>query len=196
MKLNRTTLTCKRIPRNVNGRSVQKMACKSMLLTVTFAMLTIFPLCQAQAQAPEPRTVASIDSAIEVARADMSAERRATISAWMQFSDKDGAAFWPVYRKYESERAVVDDLRVIVIKEYAEKYLTMTDADAKAMTERMFEYDSRDLELKRKYFKEFNKVLPAITVAKFFQLEHRIDLLLGMKVESSLPPLTNPQQEQ
>jgi hypothetical protein len=167
-----------------------------MLLTVTFAMLTIFPLCQAQAQAPEPRTVASIDSAIEVARADMSAERRATISAWMQFSDKDGAAFWPVYRKYESERAVVDDLRVIVIKEYAEKYLTMTDADAKAMTERMFEYDSRDLELKRKYFKEFNKVLPAITVAKFFQLEHRIDLLLGMKVESSLPPLTNPQQEQ
>ncbi len=160
MKLNRTTLTCKRIPRNVNGKKCAENGMQiQFLLTVTFAMLTIFPLCRAQAQAPEPRTVASIDSAIEVARADMSAERRATISAWMQFTDKDGAAFWPVYRKYESERAVVDDLRVIVIKEYAEKYLTMTDADAKAMTERMFEYDSRDLELKRKYFKEFNKVL-------------------------------------
>lgn len=87
----------------------------------------------------------------------------------------------------------MEDLRAAVIKEYAEKYTMMTDADAKAMSERMFDCDSRETELKRKYFKEFNKVLPAITVAKFFQLEHRIDLLIGIKVESSLPQLTDPQ---
>ena len=77
-----------------------------------------------------------------------------------------------------------------VIKEYAEKYSTLNDADAKTMTERMFEYDFREIELKKKYFKKFNEVLPAFTVAKFFQLEHRMDLLTGMQVESSLPPLT------
>ena len=76
----------------------------------------------------------------------------------------------------------------------SEKYSTLTDADAKAMAERMFDCDTRLAELKKKYFKTFNAVLPALTVTKFFQLEHRIDLLMDMKVESSLPPLTRPQQ--
>jgi hypothetical protein len=48
-------------------------------------------------------------------------------------------------------------------------------------------------ELKKRYFKKFNEVLPAFTVTKFFQLDRRIDLLMDMEVESSLPPLTRPQ---
>ena len=61
------------------------------------------------------------------------------------------------------------------------------------MAQRMFDYDSRIAALKKRYFKKFNKVVPALTVTKFFQLEHRIDLLMDMKVESALPPLTGAQ---
>ena len=61
------------------------------------------------------------------------------------------------------------------------------------MAERMFEYDSRLAELKKKYYKKFNKVLPALTVTKFFQLERSIDLMVDMQVEASLPPLTQAQ---
>jgi hypothetical protein len=86
----------------------------------------------------------------------------------------------------------VDDRRVAVIKEYAEKYSTLTDANAKSMAERIFDCESRLAALKKKYFKKFNTVLPAFTVTKFFQLEHRIDLLVDMKVEASLPPLNGP----
>ena len=161
---------------------------KSVLLTMTLAMLALSPLCRAQSQKPR------LDSAIEVARADMRAERNTLITAAMDFSDKDAVAFWPIYRKYEYERSTLDDRRVAVIKQYAEKYSTLADADAKAMAERMFDYESRLTALKKRYFKEFNKVLPTMTVAKFFQLEHRIDLLMDTKVESSLPPLTRPQQ--
>ena len=114
-------------------------------------------------------------------------------SGAMEFSENDGAAFWPIYRQYEHERSTLDDGRVAVIKEYTEKYSTLTDAEAKAMAERMFEYDSRLAALKKKYFRKFNKVLPALTVTKFFQLERRIDLMMDMQVESSLPPLTQAQ---
>jgi hypothetical protein len=44
--------------------------------------------------------------------------------------------------------------------------------------------------VKKKYYKKLNKVLPALTVAQFFQLERRVDLMMDMQVESSLPPLT------
>lgn len=169
------------------GIGVQAMIRKSALLTITFAMLALSPLCRAQNQEP------SMASAIEVVRADMGADRAKIVTEAMNFSDKDAAAFWPIYRKYEYERSTVDDRRVAVIREYAEKYSTLTDADAKSMAERMFDCDSRQAALKKRYFKKFNTVLPAFAVTKFFQLEHRIDLLVDMKVESSLPPLTRPQ---
>ena len=153
----------------------------SALLMITFAMLAFCRLGRAQD---------SIDSAIEVARAQMQADKATILTATMNFSDKDGAAFWPIYRQYEHERSVLDDGRVAVIKEYTQKYPTLTDAEAKAMAEQMLECDYRLAALKKKYYKKFNKVLPALTVAKFFQLDRRVDLMMDMQVESSLPPLT------
>jgi hypothetical protein len=185
---NRTALLPLQMTDFASGIGVQAVIRKSVLLTITFAMLALSSLCRAQNQEP------SMASAIEVVRADMGADRAKIITAAMNFSDKDAAAFWPIYRKYEYERSTVDDRRVAVIKEYAEKYSTLTDADAKSMAERMFDCDSRLAALKKTYFKKFNKVLPALTVTKFFQLEHRIDLLVDMKVESSLPPLALPQE--
>ena len=154
----------------------------SSLLMVIFAMAVF---CRAQEQA------STIDSTIAVARANMRADRVNVITQAMAFNDKEGAAFWPIYKQYEYERSRLDDSRAAVIKEYALKYPVLTDAEAKAMAEQMLECDSRLAELKKKYYKKFNKVLPALTVAKFFQLERRVDLLMDMQVESSLPPLTD-----
>ncbi len=156
---------------------------KSVLLTITFALVTLPAISRAQTQE------ASIGSTIELVRADMQADRAKIITAAMTFSDKDAAAFWPIYRKYEYERSTLDDRRAAVIKDYAAKFSTLGDADAKAMAERMFDCESALVALKKKYFKKFNAALPALTVTKFFQLEHRIDLLMDTKVESSLPPL-------
>ena len=155
----------------------------SVLLTMTFAMFALAPLGRAQDQQP------SLESIIEVFRADMRADRATIITSTMEFSDKDAATFWPIYRKYEEERTALDDRRVAVIKEYAQKYTMLSDSDAKRMAEQMLDCESRLAALKKKYFKELNKVLSPFTVAKFFQLEHRLDLLTDMKVESSLPAL-------
>jgi hypothetical protein len=76
-----------------------------------------------------------------------------------------------------------------LIKSYAEQYETLTDAEAKSMAEKSFALESSRTELKKKYFKEFTKVLPALTVAKFFQLEHRLDLLVNLQLASELPLL-------
>ncbi len=160
------------------------MSKNSALLMVTFAMLAFCALGRAQDQEP------TIDSTIAVVRANMQADRTTLITTGMNFNDKDGAAFWPVYKQYEYERSRLDDDRVAVIKEYTQKYPTLTDAEAKAMAERMLECDARLIALKKKYFTKFNKVLPALTVVKFFQLERRVDLMMDMQVEASLPPLT------
>ncbi len=156
----------------------------SPLLAFTLALVALPCLCHAQSPAP------SFDSAISTVRASIQAEKTAAIGQMMDLNDKDAAAFWPIYRRYQYERSKLDDGRVDVIREYTEKYPNLSDDEAKALAERMFEYESRTAELKKKYFKAFNKALPALKVTEFFQLEYRIDLMINMKVESTLPPLT------
>ena len=154
----------------------------------TFAILAICPLGRAQDQEP------NIDSIIAVIRANMQADRTTLITTGMNFNDNEGAAFWPIYREYQYERSKLDDRRSAVIKEYTQKYPNLTDAEAKEMAERMLDCESRLAELKKKYYKKFNRVLPALTVTKFFQLERRVDLMVDMQVEVALPPLTQAQQ--
>jgi hypothetical protein len=161
---------------------------KHLLLSVVFTLLVLPILGRAQDDSP-----ASVDSTLEIARAGMQAQRAAIVGEGMNFSDRDAAAFWPIYRQYEYERSRLDDGRVAVIKEYIDKYPDLTDAEAKAMADRMFEYESHIAALKKKYFKKFNNALPALTVTKFFQLERRIDLTMAMKIEAALPPLTEVQ---
>ena len=156
-----------------------------LLFNLSVALLALAPLCRAQNEDPP-----SLDSAIALVRANMQANKTVITGQAMEFNDKDAAAFWPIYRQYEYERSKLDDGRVNVIKEYTDKYPDLTDAEAQVMANRMFECDSRLAALKKTYFKKFTKVLPALTVAKFFQLERRIDLMMDMKVESTLPPLT------
>jgi len=163
------------------------MTKNSALLMLTFAMLAFCTLGRAQDQGP------TIDSTIAVVRANMRADKTTLITTLMNFNDKDGAAFWPIYQQYEYERFRLDDRRAAVIKQYTQKYPNVTDAEAKAMADQMLDCESRQAELKKKYYKKFNKVLSALTVTKFFQLERRIDLLMDMQVEASLPPLTQAQ---
>jgi hypothetical protein len=150
-------------------------------------LLSLFVLSSvSSAQSNEP----SLDSYIESLRADFRADKVAIITQAMRFNDQDGKAFWPVYRKYEAEVTNLNDQRVALIKSYADKFTTMTDADARAMIEQGLDFESRRTEAKKKYAKEFQKAgLSSLTVAKFLQLEHRLDLLVDIKIASELPSL-------
>ena len=185
-------LNCTAIAYNPNR--VRLTSRNWLIAMIAFAALAFSPFCHAQSDDStldaDASQLPSINSAIEVARANSRAERANIISGAMNFSDKDAAAFWPIYRQYEYERAALDDGRVAVIKEYTEKNANLTDAEAQSMAQRMFAYDSRLVALKKKYFKKFSKALPAFMVTKFFQVDRRVDLLQDMNIESTLPPLT------
>jgi hypothetical protein len=158
---------------------------KSSLLPAVLLLLAPLYHTGAVAQEQQPNA----DSYIESLRADMHADKVAIITKAMNFNDKDAAVFWPIYKKYSYDLSKLDDQRVQLIKEYSQEFNTLTDAQAKNMAERLFKYQSARIDLKKKYFKEFNRALPAITVVRFFQLENRLDLLVDLALASELPPL-------
>lgn len=155
-----------------------------VLVLIPLAIL----LCGAAAfaQITEP----DMESQIASLRADLRADKIAIITEAMRFTEAEAKAFWPVYRQYESELVTLNDQRVAIIKNYSDKYASITDADAKLMMNQALDFESRRTDLKRKYVTLFEKAgLRPLMVARYFQLEHRLDLLVDLKLAASLPAL-------
>lgn len=124
---------------------------------------------------------------IELLRSDVKTQKVAIITEAMQFTNEEGNAFWPIYREYEVDFAKIGDARIVLIKDYAQNYETMTDEKAKELVQRGLKLEERRTKLKKKYFRKFDKVLSSKTVAKFFQLENQINLLIDLQIASELP---------
>ena len=147
----------------------------------------------ASAQAPAAGTQtaaqkqADVDKVIELFRKDVRAEKADIVAKTMKLEAAQAAAFWPVYKAYEAERQAVGDQRLAVIQDLAEHFDTLNDAKAQGLLNRSFAIEEQRLAIDKKYKDEFLKVLPAKAVARFFQVEYRLDNLINLKISSEIP---------
>jgi hypothetical protein len=97
------------------------------------------------------------------------------------------AAFWPVYKQYETELAAINGDRVTIIQDLAEHAGSLTDAMANGLIDRQIANQEKRLALVKKYKDEFLKVLPAKTVARFLQVDNRLNVLLDVAAAKQIP---------
>src|SRR5512135_3735878 len=58
------------------------------------------------------------------------AQRKATVSAYMNLTADEAAKFWAVYDRYQGAMDSIEDRHIKELKEFAAKYNNLTDADA------------------------------------------------------------------
>ncbi len=131
----------------------------------------------------------SDDAYIDALRADLRADKVAVVTEAMKLSDKEAAAFWPVYKKYDQELVSLNDELIKLVKSYADKYGAINDADATSMTTKALDIQARRVAVKKKYFPIMAKATSALTAAKFFQLDYRLELAWNVRLASELPAL-------
>jgi hypothetical protein len=155
-----------------------------------FALVACARLAHAQAAAPaasaDTRDV-NLRAYAELLRSDLRAQKVAVITEVMQFTEAEDAAFWPVYREYETALAKINDDRMALIKEYAVSYDTLTDATADGLVLRALDLEARRHALTASSYERFKAVLPPKTAARFLQVEHQILLILDLQIAASLP---------
>ena len=156
------------------------------------AAVTLFagPLAaQTTTKAPaDPAKVrAEVDKAIEVMRKDARAGKSDILGKTMQLDSTQAAAFWPLYKQYEAELATVNNDRLAIIQDLAEHFDALDDAKAKALLDRQVALEDKKLALVKKYKDEMLKVLPAKTVARFLQVDSRLNKLVELTVASEIP---------
>jgi hypothetical protein len=160
----------------------------SAAAAVAVLSLAVGPAFAQTASAPDPAKVrAEIDKAIEALRKDARAGKSDILGKTMQLDSTQAAAFWPIYKRYEAEAQTLGNERLAIIQDLAEHFDTLDDVKAKALTDRQIALEEKKLALTKKYRDEMAKALPAKTVARWLQVESRLNKLVELTVMSEIP---------
>ncbi len=161
---------------------------KSLTGTTLFAFV-VSAAALAAAPAPDHHEGEEQDTEqlIELMRKDVRAEKADIVAKTMELNAEEAALFWPVYKQYEAEAKVLGDERLAIITDYADNIDTLTDDKARDLVTRAIALEGKEHSLKERYLKEFLAVLPAKVVARFFQVEARINNLIDLELSTQIP---------
>lgn len=113
---------------------------KKIAAVLTLAGALILPgaaFAQQTQQQQQPAATPTVtDQDIQLMREDIRSQKKQIIAANMQLTDAEATKFWPVYDAYKVETAKLGDARYALIKDYAQSYNTLTDAQAKSLIKR------------------------------------------------------------
>lgn len=129
------------------------------------------------------------DQEIALLRKDIRSQKKQVIAANMPLTDAEAQKFWPVYDQYTAELVQINNDKYALIKEYAQSYGNMTDAQADDWSKRALKLDADVAAVRQKYWPNFRKVLPAKKTALYEQVERRTQMLIDVQLASQIPLL-------
>lgn len=159
------------------------------LLCLLCALFAVTTIANAQQEAKDPKVSAQqvADDAVQLMREDIRSERKQIVAASLPLTDAEAMKFWPTYDRYVADHSKIYDARYAMIKEYAQNYNTLTDAQANNFVKRWTQSEVDMAQLRLKWMPEFEKVISAKKTAMFFQIDRRLGMLVELQLSSQIP---------
>jgi hypothetical protein len=126
-------------------------------------------------------------SDLELSRDVLQAERKLLVSRSLELTDAEAAAFWPVFDKYAADQRALNDRLMKVIESFAADYATLTDERAEELLEESLSIREDRNQLRRSYLKRFSKAVSGKKLARFYQIDNKIDALLDARIAEVIP---------
>ena len=149
-------------------------------LAVAAAVLSLSTLCAA---AEGDAAKADLD----VLRDAIRANKKALVAASLKLTDDEAGKFWPLYDRYETELKALNDKLVALVQEYTTSFPNFTDEKAMSIADQYLTEEADRAKLRRTYLDEFAKALPGRKVARFYQIENKMDAVIRYDLAASIP---------
>ena len=115
------------------------------------------------------------------------AKKKQIVGANMKLTEEEQKAFWPLYENYQAELSKLEDKEIALITMYAEHYQDMTDQKAQELLDQFLAVDDEALKVRRAHVKKFLKALPAKRVARYFQVENKLNAIVNYDLARGIP---------
>ncbi|TMA80322.1 MAG: hypothetical protein E6J72_08745 [Deltaproteobacteria bacterium] len=124
---------------------------------------------------------------LDILRDTLRANKRAFVAVNLKLTDEEAGRFWPLYDRYEGEQRAINDRFVKLLDEYSNSFPNLSDDRASALITDYLAAETDRAQLRQKYLPEFSKALPGRKVARFYQLENKIEAVLRYDLAAHVP---------
>ena len=137
--------------------------------------------------APAVVSAQTADDAVQLTRSAIQTERQAVVAANLGLNESESAVFWPMYRDYRNAVNQAADAKVDILRRLFSDYETLTDDEAMSLLDDHLAFEKEMLKIRTSYAKKMNKVLAGRTVARFFQIENKMDAIIDYEMAGEIP---------
>lgn len=123
----------------------------------------------------------------DIVLASLRADKKAFLATNLDLTDKEGAEFWPIYDRYQKELIEVQSRLFEVVQEGLEAGDRLTDAEATNLVERYLMAEEDRAKVRRSYVEPVSKVISGRKLARFYQMENKIDAVVRFEMASQIP---------
>ena len=124
---------------------------------------------------------------LDILRDTIRANRKALVAANLKLSDEEAGRFWPIYDRYQTELNTITDRVVKVIEDYSKDFTNLSNDKAMKLMDDYLSAEGDRLKVRRTYLEEFAKAVPGRTVARFYQIENKMDAVLRYDLAATIP---------
>ena len=115
------------------------------------------------------------------------ANRKAFVAVNLQLSAEEANGFWPLYDRYQKQINAIGDRVAAIIEDYTASFRDLSNDKALQLMEGYLAAEAERLQVRRTYLAEFAKILPGRTVARFYQIENKMDAVLRYDLAATIP---------
>ncbi len=124
---------------------------------------------------------------LDILRDTLRANTRAFVAVNLKLTDEEAGRFWPLYDRYAGEQRAINDRFVKLLDEYSKSFPNLSDDRASALITDYLAAETDRAQLRQKYLPEFSKALPGRKVARFYQLENKMEAVLRYDLAAHVP---------
>jgi hypothetical protein len=124
---------------------------------------------------------------MQLVREKIQTDKKLFIAQNMNLTESEAKVFWPVYENYQKDLAKLVDKTVKLVENYAANYQTMTEEAAKELINGYLAIEGERVTLMKSFLPKFRKVLPEKKVARYYQLENKIDAVVNYGLARQIP---------
>jgi Spy/CpxP family protein refolding chaperone len=128
-----------------------------------------------------------LEPAIKMMRDEAGQDRRDIVKANMLLTETEATKFWPLYDAYRDARNKVADRKVKLITDFAANKDSMAEDEAARLTKEFFSIEKKKIQVKEAYVAKMTKVLSSRTVARFFQIDQKLDAIVDAGIAANVP---------
>lgn len=124
---------------------------------------------------------------MQLVRDKIKADKKLFVATNMELTETEAKAFWPVYEEYQEALDKLTDRMIDLIDEYAKTFSSMSDEMAKKLIDHYVAIERDRVGLMQSYLPKFRDVLSEKKVARYYQLENKINAVVAYEAAGQIP---------